>query len=1074
MHAIRPEDIKRCSDPGSFARGVKYFSDGRVLSLDVGAGADAGGDFLVRATVAGSEGQIYEQEVEIHRLHGRHADILGECTCPVGYNCKHVVAACLQFNKWRQQPEKSSQNYWREWLQRFAAPAPASNPMLEGAEFIAYVLTEAAHHSGVSLSVLQTRPLQRGGFSKGKPLDIANLFYDHRRLRCATPQDVLLVELMMPLCHTHVDGVTLHGELGFLVLRRMLATARCFWGEVSAQPLRPAAERVARLLWEPTKDDKQRLALQVEPAAILLPTIPTTYVDPYQLVCGSVSNAQFSEDQWHLLERMPIVPADEVEEFSRKLLIAVPDAPLLVPSQVQVLQVTGPAIPCVYLEGGGAGAGNARFMRLCFDYQSLEIPLWPAEERTVREQGAAIVTVQRDLAAEKAALERLLAAGFRLHQDTDASVLLLPSAGSELGAAQCWHDFQQQEVAHLRAAGWRVQVTDDFDFRVHDATDWDVSVDDHNEWFDLRFDLEVDGRKLPLLPIISQLLARYEPDELPAQVMVSLEGGGYLRLPGDRMRSMCRILYELHDGVLSPTEDHLVLHRHDAARLSELHATLDTNRPWHGGERLLQLGQELSDFAGIATVPPPAALQTTLRQYQQVGLNWLQFLRRYGFGGILADDMGLGKTVQTLAHLLVEKEQGRLDRPCLIVAPTSLMGNWRREARQFAPALSVLVLQGTHRQQDYARIAAHDLVLTTYPLVVRDAQVLAAGNYHYLILDEAQYIKNPKSKSARVVRDIDARHRLCLTGTPMENHLGELWAQFDFLMPGLLGRDSDFVRRFRTPIERHGDGLRREQLARKVAPFMLRRTKAQVVTELPPKTEMLRSVVLGSKQAGLYESIRLAMEKKVRQAIASKGLARSHIMVLDALLKLRQTCCDPGLLALEEAAQVQESAKLEMLMELLPALLEEGRRVLLFSQFTRMLTIIEKQLQGQGISYVKLTGQTRDRDAVIDRFKSGEVPLFLISLKAGGVGLNLTEADAVIHYDPWWNPAAENQATDRAYRIGQDKPVFVYKLITENTVEEKILLMQERKQNLAQGIYRDKSTTGDFPFSAEDLVDLFT
>jgi SNF2 family DNA or RNA helicase len=307
----------------------------------------------------------------------------------------------------------------------------------------------------------------------------------------------------------------------------------------------------------------------------------------------------------------------------------------------------------------------------------------------------------------------------------------------------------------------------------------------------------------------------------------------------------------------------------------------------------------------------------------------------------------------------------------------------------------------------------------------------------------------------------------------MENHLGELWAQFDFLMPGFLGDAATFTARWRRPIEKVGDDGLRERLARRVAPFLLRRTKGEVAAELPPKTEILRTVPLGERQATLYESIRLAMERKVREAIAAQGLARSHITILDALLKLRQTCCDPRLLPLKQAAGVKSSAKLELLMDLVPEQLAEGRRILLFSQFTRMLALIEEALAERRIGYTKLTGQTRDREAAIDRFRRGEVDLFLISLKAGGVGLNLTEADTVILYDPWWNPAVEAQAADRTHRIGQDKPVFVYKLLTEATVEEKILALQEKKRALVAGITRPRRGGEVDAFTAEDLAALF-
>ncbi|MCX7195964.1 MAG: DEAD/DEAH box helicase, partial [Proteobacteria bacterium] len=406
------------------------------------------------------------------------------------------------------------------------------------------------------------------------------------------------------------------------------------------------------------------------------------------------------------------------------------------------------------------------------------------------------------------------------------------------------------------------------------------------------------------------------------------------------------------------------------------------------------------------------------------------------------------------------------------VAPTSLMFNWLRETERFAPDLRVLVLQGQLRKQHFESIGAYDLVLTTYPLLPRDKEVLIGQEFHLLILDEGHIIKNPKSQATQIVHQIKARHRLALTGTPMENHLGELWSLFHFLLPGLLGDDKNFRKLFRAPIEKQGDSTRRAALSRRIAPFLLRRTKAQVAKELPPKTEIIRSCGLSGAQRDLYETIRIAMHEKIRLEIDKKGMNRSHIIILDALLKLRQTCCDPRLLKLPAAKQVTHSAKLVLLMSLLPDMVEEGRSILLFSQFTSMLALIELELIKFNLPYTKITGDTRDRATPVKRFQNGEVPIFLISLKAGGVGLNLTAADTVIHYDPWWNPAVENQATDRAHRIGQENPVFVYKLITEGTVEEKIVAMQERKRDLAQGILDDNGEA-IAPLSTEELAMLF-
>jgi SNF2 family DNA or RNA helicase len=322
-----------------------------------------------------------------------------------------------------------------------------------------------------------------------------------------------------------------------------------------------------------------------------------------------------------------------------------------------------------------------------------------------------------------------------------------------------------------------------------------------------------------------------------------------------------------------------------------------------------------------------------------------------------------------------------------------------------------------------------------------------------VIADEAQFVKNPATAAAKALRRLTARHRLALTGTPLENHLGELWALFDFVSPGFLGDAKGFTKNWRTPIEKRGSVERQKQLARRVRPFLLRRTKAEVATDLPPKTEIVESIALGQQQRDLYDGIRLSMHKKLRDLIAAKGLKRSRIELLDALLKLRQACCDPRLVKTAGTPAKAGSAKLERLMEMLPSLIEDGRKILLFSQFTSMLELIQNELRQAQIPFVLLTGDTTDRATPVRRFQRGEVPLFLISLRAGGTGLNLTAADTVIHYDPWWNPAVEAQATDRAHRIGQDKPVFVYKLMTLDTIEVKMGELKGRKQALADGLF---------------------
>jgi len=560
-------------------------------------------------------------------------------------------------------------------------------------------------------------------------------------------------------------------------------------------------------------------------------------------------------------------------------------------------------------------------------------------------------------------------------------------------------------------------------------------------------------------------------------VLIRIEDGRWLPVTLERIERIANTLVELLDRTALNKQQALSLPVAQASRLAQLSIALDGTALRSNERSLLTLVEDLSNFQGIAPLPAPQGFQASLRAYQQEGLGWLQFLRHYRLGGILADDMGLGKTVQTIAHLLLEKQAGRLFRPALIVAPVSVLGNWQNELRRFAPQLRTLTLHGPRRKALFAEIGRADVLITGYPLLAIDAEILCAREFSFAILDEAQTIKNPRAKVSQVARALRAEHRLCLTGTPMENHLGELWSLFDFLQPGLLGQEKQFQRHYRTPIEKHRNQQRREALVRRIGPFVLRRTKDQVARELPPKTQIIEALVLEERQRDFYDGIRLAMHQRVLEVIQEQGLARSRITVLDALLRLRQACCDPRLIdaggrGASPPAEEIPSAKMDWLRTVLPELVAEGRRILLFSQFTSMLALIEDSVKQLGISYCLLTGATRERTEVIQRFQAGEAPLFLISLKAGGTGLNLTAADTVIHYDPWWNPAAEGQATDRAHRIGQDKPVFVYKLIAQGTVEEKILQLQADKHDLANQLYSQKNAS-PAQMSASDLEALF-
>ncbi|MCC6901407.1 MAG: DEAD/DEAH box helicase [Polyangiaceae bacterium] len=640
--------------------------------------------------------------------------------------------------------------------------------------------------------------------------------------------------------------------------------------------------------------------------------------------------------------------------------------------------------------------------------------------------------------------------------------------------------FSGLAVDELRALGWQVEVDADFQFQVVGNADrWALRLSearDKAEWFQLELGLEVDGEVIDLVPALIKLLEEAPKggrlSSLSRQVArcraLPVARGRYVAIPWDRLEPVLSVLAELYDG----QGRKLKLHEANLAavgRLEEALAGEGRVLEWSGRVDAVERGKQL--VRGPRGADKPAVLHAELRPYQQDGLTWLCHLRDHGVGGVLADDMGLGKTLQTIALLAIEKEQRRMDRPSLVIVPTSLIETWRRQIAQFAPHLRVLVLHGGKRHAAFHKLPATDVVLTTYSVLSRDLGRFREHDYHYVVLDEAQAIKNARSQASHSVRTLSARHRLALTGTPVENNLDELWSLFEFVMPGLLGNAQRFRTGFRYPIEREGNESRLSALRSRVSPFVLRRLKETVARDLPPKTELTRYVTLGQEQRDLYESIRVAAHAEVRSAIRRQGFEASSLMILDALTKLRQVCCDPRLVKVDAAREVTSSAKAEAFHAFLSDELGRGRRVLVFSQFARMLALLSDELRARGVKHVTLTGASDNRHELVDRFQEGAVDVFLISLKAGGTGLTLTRADTVIHYDPWWNAAAQMQATDRAHRIGQTQPVFVHNLVVAGSVEERMLELQQRKRALADTLLGNEvGTVRLFPDDIESLL----
>lgn len=639
--------------------------------------------------------------------------------------------------------------------------------------------------------------------------------------------------------------------------------------------------------------------------------------------------------------------------------------------------------------------------------------------------------VRRDVGKELIALQALMGLGFT----PDESGEMLTLEGEEA------IDFWTSGIATL-PEDWIKRVPDDLvDVKIRkESVSAQARVSSGVDWLSLDMVFSAGGK------VVAE-------DELRACLeqgrrIVKLEDGSYAPVDPKSVNGILSRLTELM--VTSGGERDSKLPLSQVGRVNELLELVEDKKVTTAAKNLFET---LDDVGEIPDVPKPRALKATLRPYQKAGFNWLAFIHGLGSGGILADDMGLGKTLQTIALLLWTKTKSKKKRLHLVVAPTSVVPNWIREIEKFAPSMKAVAWQGPNRHDYRDELDDADVMVTSYALLRRDEELLAELDLGYAILDEAQHIKNPMSQTARAAKRLKAERRLALTGTPIENRLSEIWSIFDFVSPGLLGGLKSFEENYARAIDR-GDDEAAEKLRKIIQPFILRRLKQDVAADLPEKIEQEIIVPLGDEQAILYQQILSEVRKSVMSDVEKQGVSKSQIKILAALTRLRQVACDPRLMKLPDREfDADMSGKLGALREIIAASIEGGHRVLVFSQFVEMLSLIRAVLDEDGVAYEYLDGSTKDRLERVERFNEDDsIPVFLISLKAGGTGLNLTGADTVVHFDPWWNPAVEDQATDRAHRIGQTRVVTVYRLIAKGTVEEKILRLSEKKRALVSSV----------------------
>jgi superfamily II DNA or RNA helicase len=933
--------------------------------------------------------------------------------------------------------------HWRERLSEISGVRDRADATWPSKREILYVVDVAknVHGSNLVLSLQSRNRNAKGGFSRPKVLSmsqgqIAQLpLPEDRQILSALPGDLANYRYSYGYSRTYErvpESAVLSPALASMLMPLVVRTGRCF--------LRPLEEpdNLLPLAWD--EGDPWSFVLELQrlgaSACILAgfferreerreATFPALVTAGLVITRDRVAPlATDTTVEWIVALRKQesiSVPEKECDEFLAALLCCPNVPPLRVPEELRYEEVVMPPFPHLRISKTRPPYWPERLeASLSFAYEGRMFPALNPARGFFDAAGRRFLC--RDSQAEKAARAYLDQLGLKQHAPTyPDSTPRWEFASSKL----------PRIVSSLVEAGWHIEAEGKI-FRRPGA--FRVQVSSGVDWFELHGQVEY-GNTTAHLPQLLEALRRGDK-------MVRLDDGTYGVLPEEWLRRIGPLA-----GMGEPEQGHVRFRQSQAGLLDALLAAQPEARC---DATFARVREELGRFHGVEPAAQPAGFVGRLRDYQSEGLAWMQFLQRFSFGGCLADDMGVGKTAQVLAVLESRRElrtAGEPLGPSLVVVPKSLVFNWKEEAARFTPQLRVLDHTGLERSGN--DFAAYDVVLTTYGTLRRDAWRFKEAEFDYIVLDEAQAVKNADTESSKAVRLLRGRHRLALSGTPVENHLGELWTLFEFLNPGMLGAANAF--KLVGGSMRNPDEETRRLLGQALRPFILRRTKEQVARELPPKTEQTVHCELEPEQRKLYDELRRHYRDSLLRRIETAGLAKSKIQVLEALLRLRQAACHPGLLDSKRSSD--SSAKLDVLLGQLREVLDEGHKALVFSQFTSLLRILRARLDRDGVIYEYLDGATRDRQTRVERFQNDkDCPLFLVSLKAGGLGLNLTAAEYVFILDPWWNPAVEAQAVDRAHRIGQTRPIFAYRLIARDTVEERVLELQKTKRDLAAAI----------------------
>ncbi len=1078
-------------------RGTQYYEKNRV---DI----DYDDETSVMAEVQGSE--LYYVDVEV-----KDAGLCASCSCPYAQKdfCKHIYAVLLKIEREnllpglqyppnmqlrlvphdemlideididdddapKQAPSSLgvAQPFWDACLDEiratFSREEALESPVRSEAKEIVYLIRHAPRHYHPTQSTdlivnIHSRSRKKNGeWGQIKPLNI-----QADKMAQMDSEDAKILSVLMGAQSLYDYSRSSYGNSGFVlsrplanvVLPPMAATGRLFFQNDQDESLSGPLEWRPEEVWTPSlalrleaSGDAYEFTVELNGSGAVMPvTEPLMLTRQGVMIVGNrvCRIDDLGAFPWieHLRsQKRLLIPRAQISDFIGKL-YSLPDLPpLSFPEELQVDEVRAEARSCLVLRTEDAHyylQDKKRFRAdLYFRYRDCPVAAFPRARGFYAESHRCYI--MRDADAEKNACQTLLDLGFKTARD---------------GKDGATHEIDAEKFARVVSAltvqGWHVEADGKL-YREAGAFSFNVSTG--IDWFELHGACDFENQKAQLPALLAALRKK--------ESLVELPDGTFGVIPEAVLKKYALLaqMGETHDG-------HLRFKKSQAGLLDALLAA----QPEATCDALFEnTRQQLQSFCGIEPASAPDSFQGTLRRYQEEGLGWFDFLRRFGFGGCLADDMGLGKTVQVLAMLekrrLLRQYEIRIaagkpakasasypgndlcEHPSLVVAPRSVVFNWRKEAARFAPGLRVLEHTGLARKVSGEHFENYDLVLTTYGTLRRDAVAFRDIEFDYVILDEAQAIKNSDTGSAKAVRLLRARHRLALSGTPIENHVSELWSLFEFLNPGLLGSATVFKRM--TSDASASAPETRMLLSQALKPFILRRTKAHVAPELPQKTEQVIYCEMDKAQTKLYNELRDHYRMSLLKRLDEQGIGKSKMHILEALLRLRQAACHPGLL--DPKWKNGASAKTEFLLPQLAEILEEGHKALIFSQFTSFLSIVRQKLDESGHRYLYLDGKTQNREELVRSFQEDDAaPLFLISLRAGGLGLNLTAAEYVYLLDPWWNPAVEAQAVDRTHRIGQTEQVFAYRLITRHTVEERVLELQQSKRDLFAALIKE-------------------